>query len=94
MAYANAIKAAIVATYARTQTDTGSPEVQCGLLTQRIDELQSHFALHPSDANCARAIKKIATRRKSLLLYLASKDEPKYEQLIACLRVKDVRPKA
>lgn len=94
MAYANANKAAIVATYARTQTDTGSPEVQCALLTRRMDELQSHLAKNPSDANCARSIKKIAQRRTSLLLYLARKDEAKYLKLIASLRIKDARPKA
>jgi small subunit ribosomal protein S15 len=78
-------KAAIVADNARSQNDTGSPEVQVALLTARINELNSHFKAHTKDHHSRRGLIMMVNRRKSLLSYLKGKDATRYRDLIAKL---------
>lgn len=61
--------------------DTGSPEVQVGLLSQRIDELTSHLKTHRKDNHSRRGLLKMVSKRRKLLLYLHRKDEAKYRRL-------------
>jgi len=78
-------KAAIVADNARSQNDTGSPEVQVALLTARINDLNSHFKAHAKDHHSRRGLIMMVNRRKSLLAYLKRKDLNRYRDLITKL---------
>lgn len=78
-------KAAIVADNARSQNDTGSPEVQVALLTARINELNGHFKAHSKDHHSRRGLIMMVNRRKSLLSYLKGKDATRYRDLIVKL---------
>lgn len=78
-------KAAIIADNARSQNDTGSPEVQVALLTARINELNNHFKIHLKDHHSRRGLIKMVNRRKSLLTYLKRTDANRYRDLIAKL---------
>ena len=78
-------KAAIVADNARSQNDTGSPEVQIALLTARINDLNGHFKIHQKDHPSRRGLIKMVNRRKNLLAYLRNKDINRYRDLIAKL---------
>lgn len=78
-------KAAIVADNARSQNDTGSPEVQVALLTARINDLNGHFKIHQKDHHSRRGLIKMVNRRKNLLAYLRNKDVNRYRELIAKL---------
>ncbi len=78
-------KAAIVADNARSQNDTGSPEVQVALLTARINDLNGHFKIHQKDHHSRRGLIKMVNRRKNLLAYLRKKDVNRYRDLIAKL---------
>lgn len=78
-------KAAIVADNARSQNDTGSPEVQVALLTARINDLNGHFKIHQKDHHSRRGLIKMVNRRKNLLAYLRKKDVNRYRELIAKL---------
>ncbi len=78
-------KAAIVASNARSQNDTGSPEVQIALLTARINDLNGHFKIHQKDHHSRRGLIKMVNRRKNLLAYLRNKDINRYRDLIAKL---------
>ena len=64
------------------QTDTGSPEVQVALLSQRIDHLTGHFKIHVKDHHSRRGLIMMVNRRKSLLSYLKGKDATRYRALI------------
>ena len=75
-------KAAIVADYAQSKGDTGSPEVQVALLTARINELNGHFKAHAKDHHSRRGLIMMVNRRKSLLAYLKRKDADRYRALI------------
>ena len=74
--------AEIVKANARSITDTGSPEVQVALLTDRINELTPHFKTHLKDHHGRRGLLKMVNRRKSLLTYLKGKDADRYTALI------------
>ena len=82
---AKSIKAEIVKDNARSATDTGSPEVQVGLLTGRINELMPHFQTHAKDHHGRRGLLRMVSRRRKLLDYLKSKDASRYIALIAKL---------
>ena len=75
-------KQAIIAEYARTPGDTGSPEVQVALLTARINDLNEHFKVHPKDHHSRRGLLKMVGQRRNLLAYLKSKDIERYRTLI------------
>jgi len=74
--------AEIVKANARNATDTGSPEVQVALLTERINELTPHFKTHLKDHHGRRGLLKMVNRRKSLLTYLKDTDADRYTALI------------
>jgi small subunit ribosomal protein S15 len=82
---AKSIKADIVQSNARAPGDTGSPEVQVGLLTGRINELTPHFKTHAKDHHGRRGLLRMVSRRRKLLDYLKSKDAARYSALIAKL---------
>ena len=82
---AKSIKAEIVQSNARAANDTGSPEVQVGLLTGRINELMPHFKTHAKDHHGRRGLLRMVSRRRKLLDYLKSRDAGRYIALIAKL---------
>ncbi len=75
-------KQAIIAEYARTEGDTGSPEVQVAVLTARIQELTEHLKENPKDHHSRRGMMKMIGRRKALLSYLKEVDIERYRSLI------------
>ena len=75
-------KQEIINTYKRDEKDTGSPEVQIALLTERINELTEHLKEHPKDHHSRRGLLKMVGKRRNLLAYLKSKDVERYRALI------------
>ncbi|MFY8349147.1 30S ribosomal protein S15 [Pseudoalteromonas sp. SSM20] len=75
-------KAEIVAKFARSEGDTGSPEVQVALLTFDINKLQGHFADHKHDFHSRRGLLRKVSQRRNLLDYLKRKDVERYTALI------------
>ena len=75
-------KAAIMAEYARTPGDTGSPEVQVAILTERIKELTEHLKTHHKDHHSRRGMLKLVGQRRGLLDYLKKTDIERYRALI------------
>jgi small subunit ribosomal protein S15 len=75
-------KAQVVKTYQRTGKDTGSPEVQVALLTERINGLTGHFKMHSKDNHSRRGLLKMVSQRRKLLDYLKGKNADKYRGLI------------
>ena len=75
-------KAAIMKEYARTEGDTGSPEVQIAILTARIAELTEHLKENHKDHHSRRGLLKMVGQRRNLLAYLQKKDLDAYRQLI------------
>ncbi len=81
-------KAEVMAKFARCEGDTGSPEVQVALLTQRIEHLNAHLADHPKDHHSRRGLLKMIGKRRNLLAYLKNKDIERYRELIAALNLR------
>ena len=75
-------KAEIIKTYGRTPEDTGSPEVQIALLTERITELTEHLKVTKKDHHSRRGLLKMVGQRRNLLEYLKKKDLEAYRNLI------------
>ena len=75
-------KQEIITEFAVTKGDTGSAEVQCALLTDRINSLTEHFAAHKKDHSSRRGLLMMVGRRRRLLDYLKSKDTARYETVI------------
>jgi small subunit ribosomal protein S15 len=82
MATATEVKQRIVDEYRTHEGDTGSPQVQVALLTQRINELTEHFKTHKKDNHSRRGLLKMVSQRRSLLDYLKRKDIEGYHDLI------------
>ncbi|MDF1719869.1 MAG: 30S ribosomal protein S15 [Minwuia sp.] len=78
-------KAEIIAEYGRGEGDTGSPEVQVAILTQRILALTDHFKAHKKDNHSRRGLLTMVSQRRSLLDYLKNKDDARYRELISRL---------
>ncbi|MCI1723712.1 MAG: 30S ribosomal protein S15 [Lachnospiraceae bacterium] len=76
------LKQQIMKEYARTEGDTGSPEVQVAVLTERINELTAHLKDHPKDHHSRRGLLKMVGQRRNLLGYLKGKDIERYRSLI------------
>ncbi len=85
MSITAARKAEVVKDNATKANDTGSPEVQVAILSERITALQDHFKAHAKDNHSRRGLIKMVSRRRSLLDYLKKKDKPRYDALIAKL---------
>lgn len=78
-------KSKIVEEYKRSDSDTGSPEVQVALLTSRIRHLTDHFKTHKGDHHSRRGLLRLVNQRRSLLDYLKKKDVERYRELIGRL---------
>lgn len=78
-------KAAIVTKFATHEHDTGSPEVQIALLSERINQLQDHFKTHKKDHHSRRGLLKLVSQRRRQLDYLKHSDIERYRKLIAAL---------
>ena len=81
-------KQEIIAKYATKEGDTGSPEVQIALLTERINHLNEHLKVHIHDNLSRRGLLKMVGRRRGLLDYLKSKDIERYRAIIAALNLR------
>ena len=75
-------KQAIIKEFARTEGDTGSPEVQVAILTERINELTEHLKVNHKDHHSRRGLLKMVGKRRGLLDYLKAKDIERYRALI------------
>ena len=78
-------KEALIKEHARKKGDTGSPEVQVAILTERINNLTQHFKSHAKDNHSRRGLLMLVNKRRSLLDYLRNKDAQRYTDLIAKL---------
>lgn len=83
-----AIKQEIITTYARKEGDTGSPEVQIALLTNRINHLNEHLSIHKKDFHSRRGLLQLVGTRRSLLNYLKKVDINRYRDIIAKLDIR------
>jgi small subunit ribosomal protein S15 len=81
-------KQALLKDYAQAANDTGSPEVQVAILTERITNLTEHFKTHAKDNHSRRGLLKLVSQRRSLLDYLKRKDEARYRSLIERLGIR------
>jgi small subunit ribosomal protein S15 len=75
-------KQQVVKSYATKSGDTGSPEVQIALLTERINGLTEHFKTHKNDNHSRRGVLKMVSPRRQLLDYVRARDEPRYQKII------------
>ena len=75
-------KQEIINTYKRDDKDTGSPEVQIALLTERINELTEHLKVHKKDNHSRRGLLKMVGKRRNLLNYLAKNDVERYRSIV------------
>lgn len=82
MALQVAQKAHVVSQFQRSGSDTGSPEVQVALLTERINSLTGHFKAHVKDFHSRRGLLKLVSQRRKLLDYLKGKNPDRYRGLI------------
>lgn len=78
-------KTELVAKFRTHEKDTGSPEVQIAILSERINELTEHFKTHKKDNHSRRGLLTMVNKRRSLLSYLKRKDVDRYNALIAKL---------
>lgn len=78
-------KAALIKDNAKTKGDTGSPEVQVAILSERIANLTEHFKTHAKDNHSRRGLLMLVNKRRTLLDYLKRKDEGRYTDLIGKL---------
>ena len=81
-------KSALITEYATKKGDTGSPEVQVALLTERINGLTDHFKTHKKDHHSRRGLLKLVGQRRRLLDYLKIKDGTRYKKLIDGLGIR------
>jgi small subunit ribosomal protein S15 len=81
-------KAEVVKKFARSEADTGSPEVQIALLSERISYLTEHFRAHAKDHHSRRGLLMLVSQRRRLLDYLKKKDVKRYRDLIQTLGIR------
>lgn len=81
-------KKEIIAKFAQHEGDTGSPEVQIALLTERINHLNEHLSTHKQDNHSRRGLLKMVGKRRALLDYLKAKDIERYRTVIAELNLR------
>ncbi|HVY51188.1 MAG TPA: 30S ribosomal protein S15 [Devosia sp.] len=81
-------KSALIKEYATKKGDTGSPEVQVAILSERINNLTEHFKTHGKDHHSRRGLLKLVQTRRSLLDYVKRIDEPRYKKLIDSLGIR------
>jgi len=88
MSITTARKAEVIKTYAKKSGDTGSPEVQVALLSERINNLTDHFKSHVKDNHSRRGLLKLVSQRRQLLDYLKRVNEGSYRSLIEKLGIR------
>lgn len=88
MALASVRKAEVVKKFQRGDADTGSPEVQIALLSERINHLTEHFRTHQKDHHSRRGLLKLVGRRRRLLDFLRGEDVERYRTLIQSLGIR------
>jgi small subunit ribosomal protein S15 len=81
-------KAEVIKTYATKAGDTGSPEVQVAILSERINNLTEHFKTHVKDNHSRRGLLKLVSQRRQLLDYIRRSDEARYKTLIERLGIR------
>ena len=81
-------KQALIKEFATKQDDTGSPEVQVAILSERIKNLTDHFQTHTKDNHSRRGLLKLVSQRRVLLDYLKGQDEKRYQTLIERLGIR------
>jgi len=81
-------KAELIQKFATNSGDTGSPEVQVAVLTERINNLTEHFKDHKKDNHSRRGLLKMVSQRRKLLDYLRGKEEARYQSLIKELGIR------
>ncbi len=81
-------KDALIKEHATKPNDTGSPEVQVAILTERINNLTGHFKAHVKDNHSRRGLLKMVSQRRTLLDYVKSKDEARYKGIIEKLNIR------
>ena len=81
-------KTAVIKDNATKANDTGSPEVQVAILTERINYLTEHFKTHKKDNHSRRGLLKMVSKRRQLLDYVKRKDEPRYQKIIDKLGIR------
>lgn len=77
------IKSSLIRKFQRSESDTGSPEVQIALLTERISQISAHLKLHRKDHHSRRGLLMLVGQRRRLLNYLSREDHDRYQRLIA-----------
>jgi small subunit ribosomal protein S15 len=88
MSITTARKAELIKTYGTKSGDTGSPEVQIAVLSERINNLTEHFKSHVKDNHSRRGLLKLVSQRRQLLDYLSRTDEGRYKSLIGKLGIR------
>lgn len=88
MSISDARKAELIKEYATKPGDTGSPEVQVAILTERITNLTEHFKTHVKDNHSRRGLLKLVSQRRQLLDYVKRHDEQRYRTLIERLGIR------
>ena len=81
-------KVELLEEFAQRSDDTGSPEVQVAVLTERISNLTEHFKAHKKDVHSRRGLLMMVSKRRRLLDYLKSKDQDRYQKLIERLNLR------
>ena len=81
-------KTKLIDEYARSEKDTGSPEVQIAILTERITNLTGHFQSHKKDNHSRTGLMRLINQRRSLLAYLKRSNKDSYEKLIDKLAIR------
>jgi len=81
-------KSELIKDNATKDGDTGSPEVQIAILTERINNLTEHFKVHKKDNHSRRGLLKMVSQRRQLLDYVKKKDEPRYQTIIEKLGIR------
>ncbi len=88
MSFSKEQKSGVISGYRTHETDTGSPEVQVALLSERISYLTEHFKSHPKDHHSRRGLLQLVGQRRRLLEYLRGKDVNRYRVLIGKLGIR------
>jgi small subunit ribosomal protein S15 len=88
MSVTTARKAELIKTYAVKSGDTGSPEVQVALLSERINNLTEHFKTHVKDNHSRRGLLKLVSQRRQILDYLRRTNDARYKELIERLGIR------
>ena len=81
-------KKEIISKFATNEKDTGSPQVQIAVLSERINNLTEHFKLHKHDNHSKKGLVALVNKRKKLLSYVSKKDNDKYKEIIKDLKIR------